>query len=72
MKDGRSMRSPSRKGTIKLVYNEHKLLSNGLTHVATDGCHPILGLIVRAEQEWADKEGRFSKSLNEAVRDYKR
>ncbi|KAG2068520.1 hypothetical protein BDR04DRAFT_1208647, partial [Suillus decipiens] len=40
--------------------------------VNPDGRHPILELIERAEEAWAKKLGRASKTLGEAVAEYKR
>ncbi|KAG2070801.1 hypothetical protein BDR04DRAFT_579015 [Suillus decipiens] len=51
---------------------DHYYGDNGLLVVNPDGRHPILELIERAEEAWAKKLGRASKTLGEAVAEYKR
>ncbi|KAH0581650.1 hypothetical protein H2248_011347 [Termitomyces sp. 'cryptogamus'] len=50
----------------------HVYSPNGLLHVNPDGIHPVLALIRRAEDEWDRKLDRASRTLEEAVREYKR
>lgn len=50
----------------------HTRLSNGLLEVNPDGGHPILELIKTAEEEWSSKIARASRTLEEAVIEYKR
>jgi hypothetical protein len=54
------------------LYGEHKFLSNGLLQVVPEGRHPIFELMERGEQEWNEKLARSSRSLDEAVAEYKR
>lgn len=51
---------------------EHVYRQDGLLQVNPDGPHPIFGLVRRAEQEWEAKLNRASKTLEEAVTEYKR
>ncbi|KAH7919709.1 glycosyltransferase family 90 protein [Leucogyrophana mollusca] len=50
----------------------HHYRSDGLLAVNPDGPHPIFELIKNAETNWASKLDRASKSLDEAVAEYKR
>ncbi|KAG9027172.1 Glycosyltransferase Family 90 domain containing protein [Tulasnella sp. JGI-2019a] len=50
----------------------HSYASNGLLRVNSAGAHPILGLVHTANKQWQDKLGRSSKTLREAVVEYKR
>ncbi|GLB39363.1 putative lipopolysaccharide-modifying enzyme [Lyophyllum shimeji] len=50
----------------------HTYLPNGLLHVNPDGIHPILELVKKAEEEWEKKLDRASRTLEEAVVEYKR
>ncbi|KAG6877122.1 hypothetical protein C0993_010125 [Termitomyces sp. T159_Od127] len=50
----------------------HVYSASGLLHVNPDGIHPILALIRRAEDEWDRKLDRASRTLEEAVSEYKR
>ncbi|KAG2351992.1 glycosyl transferase family 90-domain-containing protein [Suillus spraguei] len=54
------------------VRGDHYYGNNGLLVVNPDGPHPILELVERAEVAWAKKLGRASKTLSEAVAEYKR
>jgi hypothetical protein len=50
-------------------------ISNGLLHVDLSlpaFKHPIYQLVADAEEEWAAKQARQSKTLKEAVTEYKR
>ncbi|KAG2068530.1 hypothetical protein BDR04DRAFT_770499 [Suillus decipiens] len=51
---------------------DHHYGDNGLLVVNPNGPHPILELIERAEEAWAKKLGRASKTLGEAIAEYKR
>ncbi|KAF8997495.1 glycosyl transferase family 90-domain-containing protein [Cyathus striatus] len=50
----------------------HNYLPNGLVEVNPEGEHPIFELIREAEKEWEKKLGRASKTLEEAIAEYKR
>lgn len=45
---------------------------NGLYVAHTDTKHPILSLIEKAERDWAEKEAGQSRTLKEAVSEYKK
>ncbi|KAF9481733.1 hypothetical protein BDN70DRAFT_830395 [Pholiota conissans] len=51
---------------------KHRYRPNGLLEVNQDGPHPIYELIARAERDWEAKLQRASKTLEEAVMEYKR
>ncbi|TFK34650.1 glycosyl transferase family 90-domain-containing protein [Crucibulum laeve] len=51
---------------------EHEYRDDGLLKVNPNGPHPIYELIKRAEDTWAKKLSRASKTLGEAVEEYKR
>ncbi|KAJ8518174.1 hypothetical protein ONZ45_g4698 [Pleurotus djamor] len=50
----------------------HEFRPDGLLEVNPDAAHPIYDLISRAEERWNDKLSRASKTLGEAVTEYKR
>lgn len=50
---------------------QHTFHPNGLLLVNPRGRHPIQVLIERAEQRWKEKNARQSRTLQEAVREYK-
>lgn len=50
----------------------HKYLPNGMLEMNPDGAHPILELIKTAEDKWQKKLERASRTLEEAVVEYKR
>jgi len=50
----------------------HEYGDNGLLVVNPDGPHPIFELIQQAEEAWARKLDRASKTLEEAVEEYER
>jgi hypothetical protein len=50
----------------------HRYGDDGLLVVNPDGPHPIFELIQRAEEAWAGKHDRASKTLGEAIAEYKR
>ncbi|KAF7973136.1 hypothetical protein HWV62_16184 [Athelia sp. TMB] len=51
---------------------QHLFRSNGLMEVNPDGRHPLFELIERGEAKWAAKIKRQSRTLQEAVKEYKR
>jgi hypothetical protein len=51
---------------------DHYYGDDGLLVVNPNGTHPIFELIERAEEAWEKKLGRASKTLGEAVAEYKR
>lgn len=51
---------------------KHRYRADGLVETNLDGPHPIYELISRAEQDWEAKLERASKTLDEAVAEYKR
>lgn len=51
---------------------DHYYGEDGLLVVNPNGRHPILELMERAEEAWSKKLGRASKTLPEAVAEYKR
>ncbi|KAF8487547.1 hypothetical protein JB92DRAFT_3022176 [Gautieria morchelliformis] len=51
---------------------EHVYRSDGLLEVNPEGKHPILELIARSEAQWKSKFDRQSKTLTQAVTEYKR
>ncbi|KAJ8584607.1 glycosyltransferase family 90 protein [Rhizopogon salebrosus TDB-379] len=50
----------------------HRYGDDGLLVVNPDGPHPIFELVQRAEEAWARKHDRASKTLGEAIAEYKR
>jgi len=46
--------------------------TNGLLFVNPNGPHPIFELMHKAEREWETKIKRASKTLDEAIVEYKR
>ncbi|KAG6845002.1 hypothetical protein H0H87_001774 [Tephrocybe sp. NHM501043] len=50
----------------------HVYSPSGLLHTNPDGIHPILALIRSAEDEWDRKLDRASRTLEDAVKEYKR
>ena len=54
------------------ILGKHRFLADGLVEVNEDGAHPIYELISRAEQEWENKLKRASKTLAQAVNEYRR
>ncbi|KAL1682640.1 glycosyltransferase family 90 protein [Schizophyllum commune] len=51
---------------------QHKYHQNGLLEVNTKGPHPIYELMDRAEAQWKKKVAKASRTLEEAVREYRR
>ncbi|KAG6887518.1 hypothetical protein C0995_014656 [Termitomyces sp. Mi166 len=56
----------------RLLLEKHTYRSDGLLEVNPNGAHPIFELIRNAEAAWDAKLGRSSKTLDEAVAEYKR
>jgi hypothetical protein len=54
------------------TFQSHKWRPDGLLEVNPKGRHPIFDLIEHAEKEWQTKIARQSKSLDEAVAEYRR
>ncbi|KAL1726872.1 glycosyltransferase family 90 protein [Schizophyllum commune] len=50
----------------------HKYQQNGLVEVNPMGAHPIYELMERAEKQWKRKQARASRTLEQAVREYRR
>jgi hypothetical protein len=64
---------PTADAITQEAYKNHEYLANGLLVVNPNaGAHPISELIYRAEQEWDAKHKRQSKTLAEAVKEYRR
>jgi hypothetical protein len=57
---------------IPVVRAEHKYRSDGILEVNPNGKHPIYELIDSAEARWKRKLARQSKTLKQAVNEYKR
>lgn len=51
---------------------EHDFLENGLLRVNPQGQHPIYDLLAHGKQEWRRKVGKASKTLKQAVDEYRR
>uniref|UniRef100_A0A8H7XUJ7 Glycosyl transferase CAP10 domain-containing protein n=1 Tax=Psilocybe cubensis TaxID=181762 RepID=A0A8H7XUJ7_PSICU len=51
---------------------KHLYRPDGLLEVNNDGAHPIYELMSRAEAEWVAKHERASKTLEDAVSEYRR
>ena len=51
---------------------QHNYLANGLVTVNREGRHPVYDLIERAEDAWTVKVDAASKTLDEAVAEYRR
>lgn len=58
---------PAQKPLAKLRYR-----ADGLVEVSEDGPHPIYELIARAEKAWNEKLKKASRTLEEAVIEYRR
>lgn len=56
----------------QLVLEEHKYHADGLLETVAAGRHPVYDLIARAEKDWDAKQKRTSRTLPEAVTEYKR
>jgi hypothetical protein len=50
----------------------HTYLPNGLLRFNPNGPHPVLDLIKSAEEKWQKKLDKASRTLEEAVREYRR
>jgi len=51
---------------------KHKYRPDGLLELNPNGPHPIFELVERAERAWADRQARASKTMPEAVKEYRR
>ena len=58
--------------TSKANSPQHTFLDNGLLKVNPDGQHPIHDLLDRAQETWESKVNRASKTLRQAVNEYRR
>ena len=67
--DAQSPKIGSRK---KKALEKHTYRADGLLEVNPNGPHPIFKLIRDAEVAWKNKHRRASKTLREAVAEYKR
>lgn len=54
------------------AFPQHEFRRDGLLGVNPEGRHPIFDLVERAEREWERKLSKASKSLDEAVAEYRR
>jgi hypothetical protein len=59
-------------GGMKKTFGRHLWRSDGLLEVNPQGRHPIYDLVDKAKKKWQGKLARQSKTLKEAVREYKR
>jgi hypothetical protein len=50
----------------------HHFKDNGLLEVNPEGRHPIFDLISRAEKAWEEKLSRQSRTLAEAIDEYRK
>ena len=50
----------------------HRYDENGLLSVDPHGPHPIFELIQKAEERWAEKHRQASRTLGQAVKEYRR
>ncbi|KAK2462820.1 hypothetical protein APHAL10511_005211 [Amanita phalloides] len=67
---GQSRNGKDEIGTRSLA--KHTYRPDGLLEVNPEGPHPIFKLIKDAEMAWEDKHRKASKTLEEAVKEYKR
>ncbi|TRM65688.1 glycosyltransferase family 90 protein [Schizophyllum amplum] len=51
---------------------KHKYHQNGLLVVDPSGAHPIYELMARAEKQWMKKQAKASRTLEQAVKEYRR
>lgn len=59
-------------GTSHSRLPSHQWRSDGLVDVNPHGAHPIYELVRQAEAQWQAKQRRASKTLKQAVKEYKR
>ena len=57
---------------VEELLQPHLFRADGLLEVNPNGRHPIYDLVERAEAEWDKKLKKQSKSLDEAVAEYRR
>lgn len=65
-------RPASRPQESDSTFQPHRWRRDGLLEVDAAGRHPMFDLIERAQHDWDDKLARQSKSLDEAVAEYRR
>ncbi len=56
----------------RLKLEKHTYRPDGLLEVNYNGPHPIFGLIRQAEKDWEEKLNKASKTLVDAVKEYRR
>ena len=61
-----------RKIQPKMPEGSHNYLPNGLVTVNPTGRHPIYDLVERAQSVWKEKNSKASKTLSEAINEYRR
>lgn len=64
--------SPPQRPPSTPQLGKHRYRPDGLLETNMDGPHPIYELIARAERDWEAKLQRASRTLEEAVEEYKR
>ncbi|WOO78997.1 Beta-1,2-xylosyltransferase 1 [Vanrija pseudolonga] len=69
--DDRPAKKPS-KAPMPPTKSDHKYLRNGLLVPNPHAQHPIYDLITRSNQAWETKLERASKTLDQAVKEYRR
>jgi len=57
---------------VRKTFGRHVRRSDGLLEVNPQGRHPIYDLVDKAKKKWNAKVARQSKTLRDAVREYKR
>jgi len=57
---------------VKKTFGRHGWRMDGLLEVNPHGRHPIYDLVEKAKKKWNAKVARQSKTLRDAVREYKR
>lgn len=69
--DGGEAEKPTR-GEVKKSFGRHGWRPDGLLEVNPHGRHPIYDLVEKAKKKWNVKVARQSKTLRDAVWEYKR
>lgn len=59
-------------GGVKKTFGRHVWRSDGLLEVNPQGRHPIYDLVDKAKRKWNVKVARQSRTLRDAVHEYKR
>lgn len=57
---------------VKKTFGRHVWRSDGLLEVNPQGRHPVYDLVEKAKKQWNAKVTRQSKTLRDAVREYRR